>query len=567
MACASSRYSSAGKLPVSSSYAIGSFVFAVAAFRASNRCGGFFGLLLLTGLLVHRDYGVSVDEPRHRLNGMVNIKYVGELLAPELVRRQAGNELIPALKGWSENDHGVAFEVPMALLNFAFTRNNIQAAYWLRHLCIFLVFVAGVYGLYGLATLRFQSWRWGLLTALLLVLSPRFFAEAFYNAQDIVFMALFTLSIYSLTCFLSSPSYLRALLHALITALAIDIRIVGIISVAFTLGMVGTELLLRPTTEQGRKLKLLRCTLFFAITLPLFVLIGWPALWEAPLHNFAGIFRSMSHYSLWQGRVIYFGLLLKGTQIPWHYIPVWIIITTPLPYLLGAGVGLVVEFRTWLRGGIEYLRPLDQRLGLLSIVWLLGPILLIIWRHSVVYNGWRHLYFVYPALVLLTVQGIRSLISYGQQSQGRKRLVYSLILLAGLEVGHTVWRMVREHPQQQVYFSFLPANTVVQLFDRDYWGLSYRQGLEWILANDTSPKVTYCGDPWMLYCATLLLSEAQKNRLQYIWNANRPEASYFLTNYSWRKQSPTYPDTVGLGRMVHTIQVDGIPILSVYKQR
>ncbi|MGY2133674.1 hypothetical protein ACW9KT_15705, partial [Hymenobacter sp. HD11105] len=300
----------------------------------------FFGLLVLTGLLLHRDYGVSVDEPRHRLNAMVNIKYVGELVVPELVRRQAGTGLIPPLKGYSENDHGVAFEVPMALLNLAFTRNNPQAGYWLRHLGIFLVFVMGVYALYALAKLRFQSWRWGLLAALVLILSPRLFADAFYNGQDIVFMALFTSGVYTLTWFLRRPTSGRALLHALATALAIDVRIPGVMLVAFTLGMVGLEVLLRPKNELQLKLQLVGNAALYLLAAALLVVIGWPALWESPLTNFVAIFKSMSRFG-WHSKVLYFGQYLPGHQIPWHYIPVWIGLTTPVPYLLAAGLGLL----------------------------------------------------------------------------------------------------------------------------------------------------------------------------------------------------------------------------------
>jgi hypothetical protein len=534
-----------------------------------TRClvvGLFFGLLILTGVLLHRDYSVSIDEPRHHLNGMVSIKYVSELLLPELAQRQPGSQLIPALKGYSENDHGVAFEVPMALLNFVLTHGDPQASYWLRHLCIFLVFVIGVYALFGLATMRFQSWRWGLLAAVVLVLSPRFFAEAFYNAQDIVFMALFTLSMYTLARLLQRPTNLRALLHALATALSIDVRIPGIMLVAFTLGMIGVEFLRLSASERISKQRLIKVTLLFLVVTPVFVVVGWPALWESPLTNFWAALQSMSHFS-WKSKVFYFGKFLSGTQIPWHYIPVWIIITTPLPYLLAAALGVVDEVRNWWAQPTKQLQTLQQRLGLLFILWLFGPILLIIVLHSVIYNGWRHLYFIYPALVLLAVQGVRYLVWYSRQSRGRWRLAYGILLLGSLEVGHTVVRMVREHPHQQVYFSFLPANKVVRLFDRDYWGLSYREGLEWILAHDTSPKVTYCGDPWLLYCGALLLPPEQKDRLLYVWNANDPKARYFLTNYRLHNYPHSYPDSVGLGREVHTIRAENIPILSVYQQQ
>ena len=45
----------------------------------------------------------------------------------------------------------------------------------------------------------------------------------------------------------------------------------------------------------------------------------------------------------WPGQVVYFGQRLPGPQPPWHYIPVWIIISTPLLYTLAALGGLT----TW----------------------------------------------------------------------------------------------------------------------------------------------------------------------------------------------------------------------------
>jgi hypothetical protein len=159
-------------------------------------------------------------------------------------------------------------------------------------------------------------------------------------------------------------------------------------------------------------------------------------------------------------------------------------------------------------------------------------------------------------------------VQYGQQAEGVKRqLVYGLLLLGGLGVGHTVVRLIRLHPHQQVYFSFLPAAAVVDQFDRDYWGLSYRQGLEWILAYDQSPNITYYGDPTLLYCGGLLLAPEQKARLQYIWKDNQSEARYFLTNYRPRHYSHSYPDSLELWHEVHIIKADGLPILSIYRQK
>ena len=195
----------------------------------------FFGLLLLAGLLLFRDYGISVDEPTDHHNGAINAKYVAENLFPALVPADADLQLIPALELNKNNDHGVLFELPVAVLGRLVADGQPGHYFLLRHLLVFLTFAGGVWALYRLAWLRFGQQLAGLLAAALLVFSPRFFAEAFFNGKDIVFMAFFTLAMYTLARLLQQPTLLRALVHGLATAAAIGLRLPALIVVAFTL--------------------------------------------------------------------------------------------------------------------------------------------------------------------------------------------------------------------------------------------------------------------------------------------------------------------------------------------
>lgn len=531
--------------------------------------GLFFGLLLVTGLLLHRDYGVSADERVDRLNGMVNVKYIAELVAPALVQNQAGYQLIPPLKNYIENDHGVAFEIPMALISFVLTRGDSQAAYYVRHFCIFLVFVAGVYALFRLGSWYLGGWRWGLFTALLLVLSPRLFADAFYNAKDIVFMALFTLSIYSLLRFIQRPSLPRTLLHAVLTALTVDIRILGMLLVAFTVGMVGLELVFGSHKQPGTHRQLVRCTLLYLVVTPVAILIGWPALWEAPVTNLLASFHSLSKYPF-KGTLLYWGnaIHLPIDPMPWHYIPGWILATTPLAYTLAAAGGILLMLRTLLKAWRTFLSTPEHRQNLLLLLWLLVPPLLVIGLNSILYNAWRHLFFIYPALLILAVRGLQYLYVLTRHASPARAWAASFLLTAAaLEGTYTVVRMIRLHPHQYVYFSFLPPSTAERLFELDYWGLSYRQGLEWVLAHDPNPQITISGNPSYLDNNMLILPPSQRARLRYIPSrAETPtEARYFLTAYHYYGGRPkTYPDS--LGREVYTIRADGLRIFSVFKR-
>jgi hypothetical protein len=121
--------------------------------------------------------------------------------------------------------------------------------------------------------------------------------------------------------------------------------------------------------------------------------------------------------------------------------------------------------------------------------------------------------------------------------------------------------MVQAHPQQQVYFSFLPAATITPLVDRDYWGLSYRAGLEWILAHDTASQVTV-SSPWpdTVYRNSLILPADQRRRLRIVYET-APGIQYFMTSCPPHTQCYS----TNLGREVYTIYIEDTPILTVNK--
>lgn len=520
---------------------------------------GFFALLLLLGLLCYKDYGVSWDEEVLRTNAMVSAKYMAGLIAPEWTAHEPKFANIHDIHGNRDNDHGVLFELPVVVLAKAFGVSDSRSYYLLRHLAVFLVFMGGVWALYRLGSSYLRSWRWGLLVSLLLVLSPRFFAEAFYNGTDIVFLALFTLASYTLVRLLQRPSMGRAALHGLATAAAIDVRILGVLLVALTIGMLALEWGLGPV-GQPRRRRLMQGLGIYLVVLPIAVVAGWPFLWAAPVRNFTDVFLHLSRYTAWNGNLLYLGHIISALKLPWHYAPVWIVVTTPLAYtaafLLGAGAVMLAL----LRRPLVHLRTFEGRLDVLLLGWFGLPILLVIGLHSVIYDGWRHLYFVYPALLLLAGRGAQLLWHAGQKRPAMHRLAVAAATVADLEMAYTAGRMVTAHPQQQVYFSFLPPATAVRLFECDYWGLSYRQGLEWIARHDAAPILNVAAPNNALIEKNLaLIQRTDRFRFRMV---EAGQARYFLSAY--RTHPQPYPDSIG--REIYRVRAYGQRVLSVFRR-
>ncbi len=519
----------------------------------------FFGGLILLGIWLVRDYGMGWDEPTDRLTGYMSLRYAAQQLAPGIIAAGHFTGIHDLLTN-IDADHGVAFQMPLAVLEIVFFRHDLRGAYWMRHLLCFGTFVLGAWAVYRLGRERFASWRWGLVGAALLVLSPRIFAEAFYNTKDLAFLSLFAVAALTLTRLLRRPTAGRALLHALVTALAIDVRTMGILLPALTGAFGVLEWLYRPARRQ-QLVRALAC--YFLAFFPLVVLF-WPYLWEAPLTRFWACFGSFRRFRQTLN-VFYLGQMVSCQRLPWHYLSVWLLATTPVVYTVLFVAGAGGALRGLLTRPAAWLRQVANRRDLLFGVWLLGPLVLVVAIQSVVYDGWRHVYFIYPAFVLLAVRGLRAGVQAWQvaaPASATRRLGLVAGLLLALGVAHTAFRQVNDHPYQYVYFSFLPRPVAGQLFERDYWGVSGRDGLAWVLAHDRHATITI-SDTFphkdLLGNNALLLPTADQARLRFV---SSKQANYFIGLYRWHPA----PYDASFGTPVHEIRVAGLPILTVFRR-
>jgi hypothetical protein len=517
---------------------------------------GYFLLVILLGLFLYKDYGVSWDESIDRVNGMVNAKYITSLVAPEWTQQQAFFGGYPEWATHEERDHGVLFHLPLAFMEVAWPDTDSRTYYLVRHFCIYLTFVLALWSTYQLARIRFNDWRIGLLASTLLLLSPRLFADAFSNGKDLVFLSFFTFGVYTLVRLLQRPTLARAALHGLATAMATDVRILGCMLFALTIGMFVVEAGFGPA-DKTRRVALGKTLLFYLLVAVLLTIAGWPFLWEAPIENFTLAFEKMKRFR-WDGEILYLGEKISSLHLPWHYAPVWIIISTPVAYSVAFVAGLLSYAYTLLRSRLAHLRTFEGRLDLLFSGWFFVPLLMVILLNSVIYDGWRHLYFIYPALLLLAVRGGYALWTAGRQQAALQRVALLAAVLAGAEAVYTAIRMVNAHPNQQVFYSFLSDSQAQTLFEGDYWGLSYRQGLEWILANNPSSQIAIDG-PFKIVLENNLSILKPEQRSRFTISSSGPEG-YYLTAY--RTHPEPYPASVG--NEVYAVRVNGVRILSVF---
>ena len=176
------------------------------------------------------------------------------------------------------------------------------------------------------------------------------------------------------------------------------------------------------------------------------------------------------------------------------------------------------------------------------------PVLMVIIKHSVVYDDWRHVYFIYPGLVVF--------IGYALMHIKPIKLSYAFAILIPVELLYTQLRLF---PHQYVYFNtFIPKHEeyLRKQFEFDYWGVSNHEALEQLLAYDHSDTITVQYHS-VVFNNWLLLTEDQQKRIKVIDADQHPH--YFITNYRLAPQG--FPDY----QLLYSKKVEGSSIHSIFR--
>ena len=516
----------------------------------------FFAFLLLLGLSVYKDYGLSWDEGLHHDAGVHALEYVVN-----------GNR---TLFSDMAAEYGVAFELPLAAaekaVGWEYPKDS-REIYLMRHLCTFLLFYVGVLFFYLLCRRHFGSWKAGLTGAFFLVLSPRIFANSFYNAKDLPFLSLSVIAVYTLLWYLDKKNYSRASVHALACALPFNIRMAGIFVPALTLMFASVDMVFRRPREKPApvvKSLLLFALLFIALSYAI-----WPYLWADPANKLWHAYEKTKNI-LPNANVFYFGEVINAANLPWHYVPVWIAITTPSTYLFLFAVGVIVSLFRILKGPVRF--DSSGKETMIFLCWLCLPLAAVIIGKVVIYNGWRHLFFIYPALLIFSLEGLTFLMrkveskfngehTFRLWGFNSKITAGSILTIAvALSLAGTVSFMVKNHPQEGVYFNSLAGSNITEIqgkFDMDYWGLSYRRALEYVLEKDGGERINISVVNYPGGLNALILKPGEKERLVYV--ENLWDAEYYLTLDGNTRGCPQCKEEF------YSIKAEDAKIMVVYK--
>lgn len=510
----------------------------------------FFALYAVIGLFLFNDYGCGPDEGMERQTSLVNFRYVIETLqipVPESTTTWLA--YLPDLHEYRDRYYGIALHFPLVVIEslFNFQMQPIEF-YSLRHFYTFLNYFIAMICFYRLLLFRFKAVHWALLGTLMVILTPRFFAESFYNNKDILFFAWYIISLAFILRWFHTKSYKNAALTGIILAFTCNTRLNGIVFYPLIIAFVFLEFL---NQKRISKQTLVSVLFLFLVSASVFYIIT-PNFWEHPiqtaLETFAFNRRHPNHGSTGN---LFLGKLVDTTQV-WYFIPVWITITTPFIYLFYSGIGFFIVLWQQVKNRFIKFQNFSELMDLFVISSGFLPIIVIIAFDVIIYNGWRHCYFAYSAIVYLAVAGIVRICRGSDNpsfwhSAKKVGLILSLVLSFGFNV---IWIWVN-HPYEYVYFNPFARKYSVY-FSGDYWGVASRDLLQYIIDHDSRPQIII--DHSYTQAGSInrgLLAESDRARINLVYE--KENADYIL--FSRDDKKPEEANIPGFEK-IFSIQVD-----------
>jgi hypothetical protein len=495
----------------------------------------FFASFLLLAFIFYKDFGVTWDEGDFYLNGAT---YYGHFT------REPVSKMLLGAKG--EETYFLYSAIYSCLL-FALNPAkivNLNAIYFNHLLNILfgsILFVAAFF------MLR-RHWKgdgylafWG---PLFIFLTPRLLGNFAFDPKDMPFAIAYFVSlgaIYALGGKKNVP--VKILVLGLLFGFTQSLRILGI-SLALIWFFYEAALIWAGKPENGMPRKpaylnlvLILCCVFLVSLFA--VMLCWPYVGSNFFLNFGNVLASAKKFP-WKEPVLYFGNNINPADLPWHYLPVWFLISTPVFVIFH----FLASFRV-----VDSKKPLFILLTL-SLVVNLG---LYLFLHPLLYDGLRHYLFLLPVVCLLAAMSFGEFWTRMTGSLFHKAIVGLSFLFMALTAYHTV----ALHPYQYAYFNELIGGIrgADKKFETDYWGASYKEAAEWLQKNE-------CTDQNRKYCVHSTANPFQSwiffpGNMQ--WCPENAEYNMSITRWNLNRSDGRQP--------LYVVTREGVPLNYVYRMK
>jgi tetratricopeptide (TPR) repeat protein len=466
--------------------------------------------------------------------------------------------------------YGGFFDLMVGLANKALGFDEFDAGYHhVRHIFNAIMGMLAILFV-GLLAREIGGWRAGVLALWMIFLSPRFLGHALMNPKDIPFAAGFAIATYYMVLLLKAmprPGWKPALGLALGIALALATRAGGLLLFAYLFLFAAVDFLFKyglkgVAKEWDALMRYAAYALGITLAAYLLAVLSWPAALVDPLRHPLAALTEFAKLGV-KIRLLFMGENVMSDATAWYYPALWIAKTIPLYVLFG------------LAGSLLLLPALLKRYSTTAVLLVyfaaFFPIAYVIRKDSILHDGWRHLMFVYPSMVVIaslfwaTLEGLL---------KSQRQLQYALYGLLGILAVDTLSFIVRNPQYPYVYFNPIGGGIKGAFghYETDYWGVSVKQAIDWLDQEGIiSPEM----QDTVIIGTTFYYNVSRQTRKKYNgkvktvyvrFNSRYNDAwdygifpSRFIRGPHLR--AGTWPNS----RAVHVVKANGVPLTAIEK--
>lgn len=409
-------------------------------------------------------YGVTWDEPIQYLWGKMTF-----------LHWQTGDaEYLSSMPGGGMY-YGSLYYVLVYLSSQWFTSLGFSLVQSIHFLNIFIASLSIIFT----AILGFQITNKRLIGAcsgLLYFVFPSFIAHAQYNPKDIVLLFAVVLTSTFFVRALQKKSVRHFVFPSFLFGFSVAIKVSAVLfAPVIAVSMIFFYCQHRQMySVQSLIILLLACSTAFLGGVILF----WPSLWS----DISLLWRSFLLFSesdFWHGHVLYFGQSFTGAALPWHYILLEYAMSMPAVLLLSFFAGLF--FVIW-RFVLDRFRSPNLLLVFL-LLWIIVPFTISFKPNLVRYDSIRQFFFVLPAIVMISAIGIERIFATLFHKFSRSFFVVVCVLYVTFLSSEVIRSFPFGGSYRNEFIRWYYSGSLDRYFDTEYWGASYKQGIDWLNEN------------------------------------------------------------------------------------
>jgi Tfp pilus assembly protein PilF len=428
-----------------------------------------FGGMAVVMLVLSLSTGINGDDYFHHM--------YGEKLVNFYTSFGSDKEALFVEKGKMHNYGGI-LDIPATATNRIFGfEENTQAYNNVRH--IYNTFFGALALLFtALIVTQVFGWKGGIITLVIMFLSPRFLGHAVMNPRDIPMAAGYAMGLYYIIKALKempAVSWRTGLGFSLGLMIMCGIRIGGILLIPYFILFTAVLLVLRNGTgslfDFSKLYKHYKPVALFSLIGLVAGILFWPHGLVAPFKNIPQVLSTFSQYTT-NIRLLFDGDMVWGADLSVAtYVGKWIFASIPLAAMLGLVLALV------------FFKMISKERSLIAILLLLFtflfPLIYVSTKDSTLYDGWRHLTFTYTALAAIAGIGWSALFEWMSKKSLNKYIAPALLALFSIQP----LSFIANNPQHfYAYFNPLVGGMKGTFgeFEQDYWGLSVKAAFRWL---------------------------------------------------------------------------------------